>query len=225
MKSVRSYLLKIGIKLYSNLSSLGRKYYVLVFLIIPLSLLVVFFLPVNIKEFLALYIKNATVWSLLTSNYVHFTLDHLSSNLIWYFIFMLSIILLESDRKRFLFMLFVTLIIAPISASIWWILLRTGTQSNELNVGFSTSVYCLSGYGLYLTVEFFTELFSGKSKGYLEYLLFLVVFVPCMISFLYGDIISCGRIINVPAHYLGFILRGLLPFLWTVFKEAFCSNT
>jgi len=59
--------------------------------------------------------------------------------------------LLESDKRRFLLMYFIILVIAPIFTSIQAIIV---IPLNYPVCGFSISVYCLFGYVIYLITDF-----------------------------------------------------------------------
>jgi len=159
---------------------------------------------------------------LLTANYIHFELDHLVGNIIFYLLCAFLIILLEGSRKRFLLMYFVILIAAPIPISIYTILVIPWSL---IICGFSISVYCLFGYSIYL-ISSFVSLTSTmmKKKGFLTSLLafslvFFTLSLLIMISFLYQPFMQNGKIVHVPGHALSFMLGSLLPLSEKVLKR------
>lgn len=192
----------------SNLRSYDKKDFAPALLLAPIIVLSIFFMPYYIKKLLALYPKNIALWSLFTSNYVHFELEHMALNLISYVAYIFLAMAFESDRKRFWAMLLVILIVAPVVASCWWIFIIANTPLGGPSIGFSTSVYCSFGYLLYLLTDLI-----GRKYRLFGHMLFLLVFTTVLISFLFNEIIADGKIINVVAHYLGFVLGGFLPFL------------
>lgn len=204
-------------ELKDNLLSFEKRYYLLIMLVIPSLLLSIFCLPSDIKSLLALYPKNVTPWSLLTANYIHFEWGHLFGNLIPYFFLAFLTMLLEGNKRRFLFMHFIILIVAPIFASVQAIIV---IPSSCPVCGFSISVYCLFGYVIYLISDFLSLILATvrKESLILRLLVFLALFLFIMGGFLHQPLTQNGKIINVPGHALSFMLGSLLPLSKRVWK-------
>lgn len=200
--------------LNTNLRHFSPKEYIFIMILVPFVSLSIYLFPDDIKALLALNNKSVLPWALLTSNFVHFEVIHLVPNIAIYLVFAFLTMLFEWNKKRFLFMLFVVLVIAPVVSSFLWILAMSGIQPVR-TFGFSTSVYCLSGYLVYVFFDFI-----GTASKKNVYVIFLVVFVLLLVSFLYADVVSDGVVVNVLAHYIGFVLGGVFPLFWSVLNDV-----
>jgi len=202
--------------LNTNLRHFSPKEYIFIMVLVPFVSLSIYLFPDDIKALLALYNKSVLPWALLTSNFVHFEVMHLVPNIASYLVFAFLTMLFEQNKKRFFFMLSVVLVIAPVVSSFLWILAMSGIQPDERTFGFSTSVYCLFGYLVYVFFDFFIGTASKKNV----YVIFSVVFVPLLGSFLYADVVSDGVVVNVLAHYIGFGLGGVFPLFWSALNDV-----
>ncbi len=150
--------------------------------------LLVFNIESAIKKSLAFIPGSFNLYHLYASHFVHFTIQHLSSSLVIYFIFVLAayIIFVKTDRKSFFWKSYlIILVMAPLLGSLSWILAsHIYPQLGKLQIyGFSTitsAAIGLFGFGIIL---YLISLNAEKNSAFLAIFAFGVAFVPAIYGY------------------------------------------
>ncbi|MDI3474147.1 MAG: hypothetical protein PWR30_470 [Candidatus Woesearchaeota archaeon] len=128
-------------------------------LILPIISVLIMFLPLWIRETLVVNIENPSWWQYITIYFVHGGLEHLFSNLIWYFVFsFLGLIISNScdEKKKYFILFFIIVLTFPLFGSFIQFLGRRSLYS----VGSSGIVSALVG----LTIVFWIYYFNRKNR-------------------------------------------------------------
>jgi len=172
--------------------------FLIFFILIPLSLIVIYFLPQNVKDVLILQSANPTLTSIYFSNFVHTEFGHFVNNLIYYLLLIFLILNFKSSRKRFHLTVFLFLTVLPILSSLFIIL-----KPNISSRGFSAINAALMGYLLFSVYLYMKE--SWK--------------ITIGFSFLFS-------IFTFNVAFATLFYRGILPFLILLMISLFlfCWN-
>lgn len=147
-----------------------RKDWLFFFVLVPLSVALIFVLPAEIKQFLILNDKEPTILSLFASNYTHSEIGHLLSNLLVYSIEMFILFNIETDRRRFLWMSAAIFLALPFLSSIYNVIALPNIISSQ---GFSSIAFAFSGYMIYSAFAYLKRRFKFLDIGFFWFLVFL----------------------------------------------------
>ncbi|MDI9644945.1 MAG: hypothetical protein QFX35_06985, partial [Candidatus Verstraetearchaeota archaeon] len=183
---------------------------------VPATLLALHFLPSQIKDALVLYIKSPKPWAFLTTNYIHYDLQtHLATNLLAYVLLLSAAIGAETEWRRFLAMAIMALAVAPVASSVWSVAVFGSVSEApwDLNtLGFSTTVFCLVGYLVFLA--------ACRLRGLpLFVAAFAVLFLPLTAAISLQNPWSGDVMVNTGSHYVSFAIGGFVPFIHEVFAR------
>ena len=163
------------------------KDYLIFFLLIPLVNIIIFFLPITLKESLMLNWNSPTILNIFISNYLHRDLPHLILNLICYLIIMFLIFNLETTKKRLYSMLIIGLFAIPfiLFAGIFagikiLILLKIINKNIPPGLGFSGIVCFFLGYLLFVSYEYCKTRYYSRLRYHLIY----IVLIPNIVLWL-----------------------------------------
>lgn len=164
---------------------------VLLLLLIPLFCTALFLLPSNIHDSLKLDIKNPSWWQFFTSAYMHNGVDHITSNLTIYFLFVIFQFLVmaklnqKSEYIKLLALLSVSFaIIGAIIQSIAFPILLPNMSYSE---GLSGIVSGIIGFTPFILVLYASKA-SGKNYfdyGILNFVIFYIAFFLVLTYFVY----------------------------------------
>jgi len=121
-------------------------------LVVPLILTLIFILPEDIKEsYFVLNPSSPTLQTMFLSNYTHLEFWHFFNNLLAYFITILIILYIETDRKMLFIMSILLFIFLPFISSLATIMHKSDLQ---FSLGFSAIAAGFLGYLLYATYKY-----------------------------------------------------------------------
>ena len=155
----------------------NKKDYIYFFLLIPLLLLIIFLIPEIYKYNFYLITNNPSFLSIFLSNYNHNSVSHIIGNLALYFLFMMIIFGLESNKKRFymisifglfIFPFLIYLLRTPIFYHISQILI------NFTITGFSGIISYFLGYLLFLSYKYLNKILKVEDNFSFFFLLFML---------------------------------------------------
>jgi hypothetical protein len=149
--------------------------YALFFGFTPLVLILFFVLPVNLQDQIILKPLQPTLISAFFSNYLHTNLEHFESNLLSYFIIMLLLFNIETNKKRFYIAALGVFTIIPLISSSFIILFLSRINPS---LGFSAIVAGFLGYFVYDLYAYVKQKYSPRlNYNFLGLLFMLNVFV------------------------------------------------
>lgn len=198
------------------------------FILIPLTICLIFLLPQSIKD--AYLIFDTTqlmkIQTYLLNEYTHSTFDHLVGNLKTYLIAIFVIFALEDNKRRFKIMSFSAFILVPILASLltvafWNIINRDTVSQGFSGITAAFFAYALTIFLVWLLHDFLPafqhpEKMTGRNKIVYYLLCGLVGCAFIMISTMglqWGSFIQGETgVSNGIAHFGGFV-TGLIVFL------------
>ncbi len=129
---------------------------IIFFIIVPLMVTSIYFLPQTIKQYFVFNSKNPIIYSFILSSYTHITFWHYFSNMVNYFLVMFIIINIENNKKRLYFSFIVTFVLLPFLISLSHLYFL---ENITYSYGFSGIVSFYIGYIIYLTYEFIKNRF------------------------------------------------------------------
>ena len=149
--------------------------------IVPAVLVSVFKLPLEMRRSLAFDSANPSMVTAFTSNYIHFTADHLLGNVGWYLLIISLAYLLaitNEHRSRFFATLLAILLLLPIPLSF----LTLAVPRPGVSIGFSGLNMALFGFvvvefAAYLD-EYFTDNFGVENAPAFFFLVTTFVALP-----------------------------------------------
>jgi len=162
---------------------------------------IVYFSDVQFKEALTLIPANYTILTIYTTNFVHYTQNHLVGNLATYLAFALPTLLIYSKlnyRNVFRISLLLILLIVPVASSIYSMLTLPQPAQLKPAYGFSavsSAVMGLFGFGIALSITF-------ERKELLYSYLFLVFLVTYVFFAVYNKLILA----------MAFLVLAIIPF-------------
>ena len=138
--------------------------YMIFYFLVPAFLLLIYFLPYSIKQYLILDVSNPTLISIFFSNYTHSEFLHLVSNLIAYFILIFLLFKVEIYKKMFYKISLLNFIFLPFVVSLSTVYFLPRVPPAQ---GFSAVVSAFNGYLLYSKVGLgcaFVECFKQQCQ-------------------------------------------------------------
>jgi len=139
------------------LKSWKREEYIGFFVLIPLLLTSIYFVPQEIKDsYFILFPRSPSINSMFLSSYTHSDFEHFAGNLVSYFIIMFLLFNVEVNKKMFYRMALLMFIFLPIPLSLisTIVFLRFGNIPIQ---GFSGILAGLIGYFLYSSYVYLKE--------------------------------------------------------------------
>ncbi len=212
----------------NNLKSWYLSEWLIFFGIIPLLLLVIFFLPQSVRDAYFIFhtsdLISLQTWVLNGYTHTEFY-PHMMGNLAFYGIAMCAIFAFETNRRRFCLMAGVSLLLVPVICSFLTLGLWHFFGSDTSGQGFSGINAAFLAYAFMVSVTWLLsgrlELFDHKEsfvssawRYYISYILMtIMVALIVFLGILEGQFIPAGNAIsNGIAHFGGFI-TGLISFL------------
>ena len=132
-----------------------------IFIIFPCSLALLMLLPEQMRSMLALKIHEPMIWQLWTSSFIHLDFNHLISNILFYFIVGITLLLLSNHgrAKKFFFrLLLATILILPVVDSLIVIKLYPSLfPSLQTSEGSSGIVSAMVGFLPFFWVCYLTQ--------------------------------------------------------------------
>lgn len=132
--------------------------FIFFFIIIGAILTIIFLLPEKIKYYFILQPSNNTLISIFLSNYTHMDFNHFIGNLIIYWIIILLLLNLETNKKLFYEVSACLFIILPFISSLAVIYYLTRFSS----FGFSAIVSGFMGYLIYAVYNYLKNIYKFK---------------------------------------------------------------
>ncbi len=175
------------------------KDYLLFFIAIPIFIILLYILPTSVKNFLILDMKNITPLNIFFSNYIHTAFEHISSNLIAYFIVMFFLFYLETDKKMFYYMMFLMFIALPILLSLISIHFIPNLPPE---LGFSGIASGLLGYFIYVVYGYMKKLYDNTLTS--NFPLLVLMINLSIITLNYINIFILSSLLSV---FLAYTLR------------------
>jgi len=170
-------------------------------LVVPLILTLIFILPEDIKEsYFVLNPSSPTLQTMFLSNYTHLEFWHFFNNLLAYFITILIILYIETDRKMLFIMSILLFIFLPFISSLATIEWR----HSGISKGFSAIAAGFLGYLLYATYGYVKSSLNINLSPYFLIALFSINIAAY--EFNGGDV------------FLGFLCT-ILPLLFLIWFE------
>lgn len=133
--------------------------YIFFFVVVPAFLILIYLLPLSIKDSMVLYASNPTPFSIFFSNYVHLAPMHLLSNLIFYLVILFVIFNLETTKKELYVASLSFFLVLPVVISLLnlYFLGNILLSHNISFLGFSGIVSAFMGYLLYTLYKYFKQ--------------------------------------------------------------------
>lgn len=212
----------------NNLKSWYLSEWLIFFGIIPLLLLVIFFLPQSVRD--AYFIFHTSdllrLQTYVMNEYTHSQLfPHMIGNIVLYYITILAIFAFENNRRRFCLMAGVSLLLVPVICSFLTLGLWHFLGSDTSGQGFSGINAAFLAYAFMVGVTFLLsgvleqfdhkEAFAGAVwRYYVSYILMtIMVSLIFLVGIFEGQFMPSGNAIsNGIAHFGGFI-TGLITFV------------
>ena len=149
--------------------------------VVPLVLVATYQLRIEARQSLAFASESPSIVTAFTTNYIHFTTDHLVGNIGWYILIIALAYLLaitNEHRSRFFATLFTVLVLLPIPLSY----LTLAVPTPGVSIGFSGLNMALFGFvvvefAAYLD-EYFTENFGVENAPAFFFLVTAFVALP-----------------------------------------------
>lgn len=194
-----------------------------------------------VNQTFILNMNNPTFLSMFLANYTHIEITHLCSNLLFYFLSISIIFLIEKNKKTFVNTSVLFLTILPFFISIISILFfSTIKANNPIGYGFSGIVLAFLGYSMYLICKVVCETdinlepnlwnnyTSAQKMRYFGFLiwynLFFLLSIPILAIAAGGFIFSGGSLGNGIAHFGGYIFGLLIPICSTILQNRQIKN-
>jgi len=189
---------------------LNEMHKLLDFLIVVLpaiACLLVYFSDESLKKTLTLIPSESTIVTIYTTNFVHYTLDHLMGNLASYLIFsFLSLIIYHrlGYRRIFELSLIIILLIVPVASSLFSeVAIPSSTKINSV-YGFSamsSAILGLFGFGIVLYMPL------GEETDIKYYYLFLMLISAGAVAITYKAVYLAVAFISSAIALLAFTAR------------------
>jgi len=170
----------------------------LFFVIVPFLMVVIYFLPVSLKQsYFILYSDNANIYSLFLSNFTHSEPLHIIGNMIVYLVVMFLLFNIETDKRIFRVMMALIFLVLPWLLS--WITLSliknlppsqgvSGVVAALLGyLPFSIYRYVKKNYKVNLSIFFLFFVFIANGSlvianltGFSAFTVVLIIFAVCL---------------------------------------------
>jgi membrane associated rhomboid family serine protease len=214
--------LEASIRIFARIVCDFREVFFACALIIVSSIAIYMSFSVYPKINSILAASRATPWGVITSIFVHSSLTHLASNMIWLFLYTLLFavcnISLASENKRKIEPFFLICVFgSAIVANIFWICL-----TSERSLGASGVVYAVQGVLLGFSLINGLSISDWKKfKIQEKFTQFLVLFnLLVLISFLFQIVLlpqiflSVASGVNILVHAISFYLSLVITVVW-----------
>ena len=146
------------------LGSWHRREWLFYFAVIPTTLIIIFLLPISIKQYLILDLQNPTLLSIFVNHYTHTDLAHLTNNLIGYLLTVFILFNIETNRSRFHRVTAFFLIAVPFICSLTMIRLFPIPYGM---LGFSAVTSAFTGYIVYSANAYLRSRYSYIQLGFI----------------------------------------------------------
>lgn len=222
-------------QLKRNIKSWGWGYWILFYIVIPLILSFILFLPQTIKaDYFILKTSHLFEIATFLHSYTHSSFPHFFWNVCFYFFYLTIIFVFESEKRIFKYSALCFFILVPIITALSNYVFFYYMGLNNQNQGFSAIVNAFYAYALLSVIRFGTmdifhilpdwqEINNKQKFGYL--IIFLIIGVLLLVlgitSIMIGRFLEGGDAIsNGLSHYIGFTLGIIIPTaLFRKFKE------
>ena len=207
---------------FNPLLRLWERYeYFAFFVLVPLTLFLIYLIPQEIKEsYFILFPENPNLYSTFLNNYAHSDASHLAGNLFTYLVIMFLIFNVEVCRSLFRRMALIIFIILPIVLSLSDIYLSKIIHSSLPTLGFSGVVAGWVGYFAYSAYNHIKRLHNISLNMNFLCLVFLINASAVALS--YGELLLAfvSLVSSIILAYLNrkgllALVRVLVPFLRT----------
>lgn len=138
------------------------------FIVIPIILVLVFFLPLKIKQHFILDLQNPTIFSAFASHFTHSKVPHLFNNLGVYLLAMSAIFNKETRKTRFYRTSVVLFLLVPFVISLLMVRYLSGLPPSQ---GFSAIGSGFVGYVVYAVYSFLGKRFVFNKRNLFSVLL------------------------------------------------------
>ncbi len=167
---------KLDRKLYRFIGKITEAEFIFYLIIIPSFLILVYLLPHWISDVFRLNLNEPNIISLFFSNYTHQNLEHLISNLIAYFLLIILVLNIETNKKEFYgFSVFAFLLFPFLIFLITKFFLNIFNITNfPPTIGFSGVASLFNGYFIYVLYKYL-KLNAFKDLK-LRFIFFLLIF-------------------------------------------------
>jgi membrane associated rhomboid family serine protease len=187
-----------------------------VYLGVPMSLVFIYLLPTSIKtQFFTLHLESPTAFSLLTSAFSHNLYSHLSNNLVYYLIAITAILIMETNIRRFRYVMLLSFTLVPVITSAASFVYFSGGVYTQM-LGFSCIGTALIGYVVYLIVEKMYQVTPvARPHAFLLWIsaaATIVFFVGLSLGAI--SIYQAGHLSNGVGHLVGYMLGLILAYLF-----------
>ncbi len=168
------------------------------FVLIPLLLVLIFTYSNDLKNLLILNIHNPTLLSMIGSNYIHSSFNHLVGNVLFYYLIMIFVFAFDALTNRTMFSLNLPLffLILPLICSSLMIFVFNSLEYNITSDGFSGVVSGYFGYLSFSLFHFIKEYYNIQFKRSIFQLMWVMLLINLfLISLIYGFILAVPIII------------------------------
>ncbi len=165
---------------------------IIYFVLIPLLLVLIFTYSNDLKNLLILNLHNPTLLSMIGSNYIHSSFNHLVGNVLFYYLIMIFVFAFDALTNRTMFSLNLPLffLILPLICSSLMIFVFNSLEYNITSNGFSGVVSCLFGYLSFSLFHFIKEYYNIEFKRSIFQLMWVILLINLfLISLIYGFIL------------------------------------
>ncbi len=218
-----------------NIKSWSLKYWIFFYLVIPVLLIIILYLPQTTKDnFFILKTSQFFEIATILHSYTHSTFPHFFWNVIFYLFYLTVIFVFENEKRIFKYSALCFFIFVPIFTALSNYVFFYYMGLNNQNQGFSGIVNAFYAYALLSVIRFGTmdifhmlpdwrEMNNKQKFGYL--IIFLIIGVLLSVvgitSIMIGRFLEGGNAItNGLSHFVGFILGIIIPTsLYRKFKE------
>lgn len=229
-----------------NLKSWKSYEWFIFFILIPLTLFLIFILPQTVKDNYLVFSTSDLfrIQTYILSEYTHSTFDHIAGNLKFYLLSLLAIFAFEDNKRRFWIMAVTALFIVPVFASLLTIIFWNFLGKSTVSQGFSGINAAFFAYALMVFIVWnlhdvlpvfeHPNIFTGWKKVVyyvITGMLAVVLALTVSVGLQQGVFVPEPTFVsNGIAHFGGFI-AGLLVFLFydltsekrnTYFDSVFC---
>ncbi len=204
-------------------------FYSIILGIIPLILILIYLLPKNYTNIFIFNFNHPTIISIFFSNYTHQNLGHLCGDLLIYFITMISLLFVETNKKRLyafsIFAFFIYPFFLPQIIEFLFSLFKIPLSLINNSLGFSGIILLFEGYFLYYLLCYFYKDFKinrfriFRGEYILKSIILLALAGLLFYSFFPERLITSAGKINTPVHFVSFTLGFLFPYFYRLIKR------
>jgi len=195
---------------------------IIAFLLFPIFLMLLMYLPQNLRNSLVFHINSPEVWQFFTHAFIHNDWNHLSGNLGAYFVFgaLLLVLANKTNRLKRLFLLFViTLVSLPILSSAFTILAYpVFIPDLKTSQGSSGLVSAMVGF---LPIFWISYLSEKQKKDLMNWNFFglAMLYVALMLGIIYYPIHQSILLILTTVSFLLVFAYFYRRYFGAIFKE------